>query len=82
MHPIFGASRKMPAHALCDSCGAVHDGDDDYDTNIQIAELNALNATFAVIRWKKWCGFYADLEHEHHSVYTITTNGLVGDDRT
>lgn len=58
------------------------DGDDDYSTNIQIAELNALNATYAVIRWKKWCRFYADLEHEHHSVYTITTNCLVGDDRT
>jgi hypothetical protein len=58
------------------------DGDGDYGTNIQIAELNALNATYAVIRWKKWCGFYADLEHEHHSVYTITTNCLVGDDQT
>lgn len=57
-------------------------GDDDYGTNIQVADLNALNATLAVIRWKKWCGFYADLEHEHHSVYTITTNSLIGDDRT
>jgi len=58
------------------------DGDDDYGTNIQIAELNALNAVFAVIKWKKECGFYADLEHEHHSVYTIATNCLVGDDQT
>ncbi|MGW9192520.1 ThiF family adenylyltransferase [Micromonospora chersina] len=56
-------------------------GDDDYGTNIQIAELNALNAAYAVIRWKKWRGFYADLEQEHHSVYTITTNCLVGDDQ-
>jgi ThiF family len=37
---------------------------DEYDTNIQIADLNALNATLAVIRWKKLCGFYADLERE------------------
>jgi hypothetical protein len=58
------------------------DGEDDYGTNIQIAELNALNAVFAVVKWKKWCGFYADLEHEHHSVYTIATNCLVGDDQT
>lgn len=57
------------------------DGDDDYGTNIQIAELNAMNATCAVIRWKKLYNFYADLEHEHHSVYTITTNTVVGDDR-
>jgi antirestriction protein ArdC len=27
--------------------------------NIQIAELNALNAALAVIKWKKLCGFYA-----------------------
>jgi hypothetical protein len=58
------------------------DGDDHYGTNIQIAELNALNAAFAVLKWKKECGFYADLEHEHHSIYTIATNSLVGDDQT
>ena len=28
------------------------DGDDVYNTNIQIAECNALNATIAVIEWK------------------------------
>jgi hypothetical protein len=38
------------------------DCEDDHGTNIQIAELNALNAVFAVIKWKKECGFYADLE--------------------
>jgi hypothetical protein len=54
---------------------------DDYGSNIQIAELNALNATLAVIKWKKLRGFYADLDHEHHSVYAITTNSLVGDDQ-
>lgn len=55
---------------------------DDYGTNIQIVELNALNAAFAVIKWKKLLGFYADLEQEHHSLYTISTSSLVGDDRT
>jgi hypothetical protein len=29
-----------------------------YKTNIQIAELNALNACFAVIRFKQLRGFY------------------------
>ena len=33
-------------------------GDDDYNRNIQIADLNALNAAFAVIKWKKLFGFY------------------------
>ena len=54
---------------------------DDYDRNIQIAELNALNAALAVIKWKKLCGFYLDLDCEHHSTYTIDGNLLLnGDD--
>ncbi len=34
----------------------------EYDKNIQIADLNALNAALAVIRWKKLFGFYLDQE--------------------
>ncbi|MGJ3627132.1 DUF6791 domain-containing protein [Sphingomonas sp. MMS24-JH45] len=30
---------------------------------LQVADLNALNAVFAVIEWKKLCGFYCDLEN-------------------
>jgi hypothetical protein len=54
--------------------------DDAYDLNIQIADLNALNATMAVIRWKKLFGFYGDLEDEHYSVYSIDGNLLINDD--
>jgi hypothetical protein len=32
---------------------------DEYETNIQVVELNALNASLAVIQWKKHLGFYA-----------------------
>jgi len=56
-------------------------GPDDYRTNVQIAELNARNASDAVIAWKQYRGFYADLGTEHHSVYTIATNYIVNDDR-
>jgi hypothetical protein len=52
----------------------------DYSQAIQIADLNALNAAFAVIRWKKLCGFYLDLEREHHSTYTVDGNALANDD--
>ena len=45
--------------------------------NIQIVELNALNAAFAVIRWKKYRGFYADREGELQSTYTLDGNQLV-----
>ena len=51
-----------------------------YDLNIQIADLNALNATMAVIRWKKLFGFYGDLEDEHYSVYSIDGNLMINDD--
>jgi hypothetical protein len=55
-------------------------GDDDYARNIQIADLNALNAALAVIKWKKLFGFYVDLENEHHSTYTINGNVLTNED--
>ena len=56
-------------------------GDDDYNRNIQIADLNALNAALAVIKWKKLFGFYRDLKHEHHSQFSIDTNLLLSEDR-
>lgn len=50
--------------------------EDEYSTNIQISDMNALNASLAVIKWKKMCGFYHDLEKEHHTVYSVGTNTL------
>lgn len=50
--------------------------DDIYSANIQVAELNALNAAMAVIKWKKLRGFYRDLDQEHHSMYTTDGNLL------
>lgn len=52
----------------------------DYSKNIQIAELNALNAALAVIKWKKLFGFYHDSENEHFTAYTINTGDLVNED--
>lgn len=57
------------------------DVEDDYSRNIQIADLNALNAALAVIRWKKYMGFYADLENEHTSIYQIDGNHLINEDK-
>ena len=51
-----------------------------YSQNIQIAELNALNASFAVIKWKKFYGFYQDLENEQNSTYTLNVNMLLNED--
>lgn len=54
----------------------------EYSTNIQIADMNALNALMAVIKWKKMSGFYQDLKEEHHSTYTINTAQLINNDFT
>jgi hypothetical protein len=57
------------------------DEDNDYDRNIQIADLNSLNAALAVIKWKKLFDFYCDLEREHSSVYTVDGDHLVNEDQ-
>jgi len=56
------------------------DKNDDYSSNIQIAELNALNAIFAIIKWKKLYGFFNDLEFEHHSTYDTNVNQMISDE--
>lgn len=54
--------------------------DDEYATNIQIADLNAFNALMAVIKWKKLSGFYQDLKQEFNSTYSINTSQLINED--
>lgn len=54
--------------------------DDLYASNIQIAELNMLNAVNAVIRWKKHFDFYVNERNEHGSAYTIGPNMLTNED--
>ena len=53
----------------------------DYSRNIQIADLNALNAALAVVKWKKWLGFYVDIENEHSIIYQVDGNHLLNEDR-
>jgi len=54
--------------------------ENEYSRNIQIADMNALNAALAVIKWKKIRGFYFDKEHEHETTYGLITNVLVNED--
>lgn len=56
-------------------------GQDVYASNIQVADLNALNACLAVVKWKKLCGFYRDLEQEHHTTYTTDGGMLLNGDQ-
>jgi hypothetical protein len=48
-----------------------------YRKNIQVAELNAFNAALAVLKWKKYCGFYRDTKHEYNTTFTVGGNLLV-----
>lgn len=57
-------------------------GRDVYASNIQVADLNAMNACLAVVKWKKLRGFYRDLENEHHSTYTTDGSMLLNGDQT
>ncbi|WUH94307.1 ThiF family adenylyltransferase [Streptomyces sp. NBC_00433] len=50
--------------------------DAEYDTNLQVAELNSFTANLAIFRYKKYLGFYADTESELHTVYAVDSNGL------
>ncbi|RLJ31176.1 ThiF family protein [Chryseobacterium sp. 7] len=42
-----------------------------YNSNIQIAELNAFNAVHAVMKWKQHCGFYGDSLNQNSSHFII-----------
>ncbi|MEV4320624.1 ThiF family adenylyltransferase [Microbispora rosea] len=53
---------------------------DEYSQNIQIAELNSLNANLAVLKWKKLNGFYLDLDREHNTVFVLDGNTMINED--
>lgn len=55
------------------------DDDDDaiYHQNIQIADMNALNAQLAVMKWKQHCGFYQDDFAPHNLSFSVNTMSLV-----
>jgi hypothetical protein len=56
-------------------------GEGPYDRNIQIADLNALNAALAVVKWKKMFGFYLDFENETSAIYQIDSNVMIHEER-
>jgi hypothetical protein len=53
--------------------------DDVYEDNIQVADLNALNAVLAVIKWKKLFGYYRDLRGEYFATYNVETNHIMNE---
>lgn len=58
------------------------DDDDDeavYRQNIQIADMNALNAQLAVMKWKQYFGFYQDDFNAHNGTFSVNSMSLARD---
>ena len=51
-----------------------------YKSNIQIAELNAMNASFAVIEYKKYFDFYQDVRDNIQTIYSINVGEVMTND--
>jgi hypothetical protein len=47
-----------------------------YASNIQVQEINALNANLAVIKWKQYAGFYANVLSPDHLIFHIESLSL------
>jgi molybdopterin/thiamine biosynthesis adenylyltransferase len=62
-----------------DRCVPLEDDDDDaiYQQNIQIADMNALNAQLAVMLWKQYCGFYQAAFDTRNLVFAVNMTSLV-----
>lgn len=52
---------------------------DIYDSNIQIADMNAINAIMAVISWKQQCGFYINETNAHELMYMPSVQSMTRD---
>ena len=55
------------------------DGDDVYNTNIQIAECNVLNAALAVIEWKKHFKIYENANNKCQNVYSLEMGEMISE---
>lgn len=51
-------------------------GANEYDRNIQVADLNCLNAMLAVVNWKKYLSYYAEAQPVDDTIYRIFTGTI------
>jgi hypothetical protein len=64
-----------PHISFAEAAGGGHE----YDSSIQIAELNAINAAMAVVRWKKHYEVYRDSRHQVYTGYSIPSGEVVSE---
>lgn len=53
--------------------------DDEYKVNIQISELNAMNASIAILKYKQIRGFYSDCRDYYNVLFDINDSHIVGE---
>ncbi|WP_242154040.1 ThiF family adenylyltransferase [Sphingomonas sp. BAUL-RG-20F-R05-02] len=80
---VTTSTPTMRAHVHAkDRIPMLGDADDElYRSNIQVADLNMLAGTLAVIQYKQLRGFYLDTEAEYHAIYSTDGNTIINDDR-
>lgn len=74
---VVASTKESRDKARAHMSFAEHAPENEYSTNIQIGELNALSAALAVIRFKKLFGFYEDSAHDCYEGYSIRSGELV-----
>lgn len=86
LQAIFGTvratlvtSERVDAAMRYLSFGDDEPGDDVYASNIQVVELNAINACMAVMRFKQHLRFYVDLANRTQWTLSTSTNATAGD---
>jgi hypothetical protein len=50
-----------------------------YRQNIQVADMNAMNAQLAVMKWKQYLGFYQDDFSSHNGTFSVNLMSLTRD---
>lgn len=74
-------SKDNAEHQLTKKRAPLIDNPDDiYKTNIQIGELNAINAALAVIKFKQIRGFYTDDADMSHLLFEIGDMSILGEE--
>lgn len=72
---LLAVVNHYPGMRALGGTGAAH-GANEYDRNIQVADLNAMNAMLAVMEWKKYLGYYASTGPVAESVFKIFTGDI------
>ena len=64
---------------LKDAFGSQQIDDDLYESNIQVAEFNALAAILSIAKWKRMMEFYGDTSSagDLNVVYSVADNAII-----